>query len=157
MVINHLNSFLRHFGQNCQLKRMTPTERQAIEARLQAATKGPWHTTAHSPDKRFYLTTVLSEDSIGVGDIFDHSTGEGKGNADLISNAPTDLRRCLDEITRLEAEMIRPPPPRHNAIGEPLCPTCDGDRFLARIEMDVLRCQICEQIFEDQTTEGRDG
>lgn len=105
----------------------------AIKARLAQATPGPWHRTPYSPDKKFYLTTILNEEHWAVADIFDHSDKRGQGNADLIAHVPTDLDYLLARLAQAEAAVkkygqhlytcvpvpcVEPGKP-HNCSGEP--------------------------------------
>lgn len=86
-------------GQRPMPEPLTPTERQAMERRLQAATPGPWvaiepaSLSGGLPKTKVMHDGPKAIDALTVKD------------ADFIAHAPVDLRRCLDEITRVEGEL----------------------------------------------------
>lgn len=83
---------------------MTPDQLSAIRERLDAATPGPWEagTAACCPDMGWVdgpkgavcpqFTATKVTHSLDAND------------AELIANAPTDLRALLDEVERIRAE-----------------------------------------------------
>jgi hypothetical protein len=88
---------------------MTTEQLQAIRARLDAATPGPWHLESPFPT-RFIMA---SEDDCVAELIGPWDSGDIKferrwrGDAALIANAPTDLRALLDEVERLTHNLVQ--------------------------------------------------
>ena len=75
-----------------------------IEARLNAATPGPWVRAARGGEQ--------SHDSIWPADVtaldriaFIENTDDHPGDADLIAHAPEDLRALIAEVRRLTGEL----------------------------------------------------
>ena len=80
---------------------MTLTDEQlaGIEARLEAATPGPWEGIT---DRDEFLTMSPLGYGDGVIIKFTERFGcEMASNAALITHAPTDIRALLDEVERL--------------------------------------------------------
>jgi hypothetical protein len=99
---------------------MTKEQRDAIRARLDAATPGPWE---HTQDRDVVSTTVTApmfdyrneDGSLVFDDMTDYRVAslyyghEGSHpwhDAELIANAPTDLRALLDEVERLRDVLL---------------------------------------------------
>lgn len=72
---------------------MTGIDTAAIEARLAAATPGPW-VRRHGNVEHYFPH---------IGEYGDICTPDD-ANADLIAHAPTDLRNLLDRLAAVEAE-----------------------------------------------------
>lgn len=82
---------------------LTPADIAAIEARVTAATPGPWTIKPfNSLDKEI----VILEPAVKV-DNDDVDPDEAAANAALIANAPTDLARLLADRRELVAEVER--------------------------------------------------
>lgn len=90
-------------------------EIEAIKARLKAATAGPWHTTPTRTGRLIIdVDTLLADNSFGVSSPnikshygLIHGGILFKADADLIANAPTDLRYLLDTLETAEGECAR--------------------------------------------------
>jgi hypothetical protein len=83
---------------------------QEVEARLAAATAGPWDIRSSGWDGPFDDTIY----SLGARDIVIHGQDEQGGpswattaDAQLIANAPTDLRELIDLARAQQAELER--------------------------------------------------
>lgn len=85
---------------------MTPIETRLaeIEARLKAATPGPWQASAAS---HVIQTNHLTRDvwHICTTDTGFHQMEEWAANAKLIANAPQDLADLIAEVKRLEQKV----------------------------------------------------
>lgn len=109
----------------------------AIEARLDAATPGPWH----KDDGEFGCVTIgdygwTTPPGVNAPE-YDVDSPQGHADAELIAHAPTDLRRLLDEVQRLRAEASGY---RSAICFETTCTNCAGmvDR-MAGAEADLER------------------
>ena len=69
-----------------------------IEARLDAATPGPWRRGDYSSEP--VLSGIWSDNGLVLVARTCFAPASDT-NADLIANAPTDMRAMLDEVTRL--------------------------------------------------------
>lgn len=77
-----------------------------IEARIEAATPGPWQACIKVHERPInHLDTPCVTDAIGLMVIADAWGAEHRaGNAELIANAPADLRYLLARVRELEAK-----------------------------------------------------
>lgn len=121
---------------------MTDTDLAAIEARLAAATPGPWEMyDSNEGTEYFPMWSVANDDYHNPredGTAFGVSIECGeKADADLIANAPTDLRRLLDEVKRLNREFADF---RHMAVLNSKAATGAVDR--ARSECAALAAKV---------------
>lgn len=87
---------------------LTHAERDAIRERLEAATPGEWSVDYDDdaddgtiPVVTRFVVGVIAE-SAPVVDL--HGIANADDNAAFIAHAPTDVRRLLDEVERLEAQ-----------------------------------------------------
>ena len=95
---------------------MTPEELAEIEARLLAATPGPWHKLAVTTE-RGYGTHVVSLDQPGSDGpegqvaVWLHGRNVAAGlsgnDADFIAHAPADIARLLAEVRRLSPALAK--------------------------------------------------
>ena len=97
---------------------MPPLNLTPIQARLEQATPGPWVAVTASGGKGFIVseawiiaTTNDKKGRFTLCRFPSHHNAPDSGNigrdADLIAHAPPDLSACLQEITRLRAEVAR--------------------------------------------------
>lgn len=70
----------------------------AIRARLEAATPGPWH---QSDVNRVIQTSHITRDVWTICETREHPIKD----TPFIANAPTDIKALLDEVTSLEAKV----------------------------------------------------
>lgn len=66
----------------------------SIEARLDAATPGPWEFDE--------TTSIIDAGEVSVAHVHITHDDSGSANADLIAHAPADLRYLLDRVRELE-------------------------------------------------------
>lgn len=94
---------------------MTTLDLDAIEARLAAATPGPWRAYTKErhdslfglPDDTAYSWVTVSHDDEIIGELFDDATGHrGSLDAAFIAAAPTDIAALIAEVRRLRAEAL---------------------------------------------------
>jgi hypothetical protein len=88
---------------------MTDDELAAIDARLQAATPGPWEVKSHRFAKYLYIDAILAPPAPDGQQVRIVETDEGCGppspaDAELIAHAPTDLAALVAEVRRLQDE-----------------------------------------------------
>ncbi len=85
------------------------TREQEIEARLAAATPGPWRVVGTgTPHRGRVLVEELGRAIETIAETYCGAyEGHGAANADLIANAPADIRYLLDEVARLRADVER--------------------------------------------------
>jgi hypothetical protein len=77
---------------------LTDADLDAIEARLDAATPGPWHVEDdHATENQIW--TERRWEAGGGASVVD-AGGMGPADADLIAHAPNDLRALLAEVRR---------------------------------------------------------
>jgi hypothetical protein len=106
---------------------MTRDQLDAIRARLDAATPGPWEagTASCCPDLGWVEGPKGAVCPQFTATKVTHSLDAN--DAELIANAPTDLRALLDEVERLTAErdswFLKG---RHIASKKDVCPSCRG-------------------------------
>lgn len=81
---------------------MTEEELKAIEARLQAATPGPWSDFCESGD--WWIETMADDGSPGGLVVCDANDMDAADMA-LIAAAPTDIAALIAEVRRLRALM----------------------------------------------------
>lgn len=93
---------------------MTEQELQAIEARLAAATPGPWRGYG---DKVFALLPSGVGFRDQVARVDEVGAGCQDANADLIGHAPSDIAALLAEVRRLQGEYERGVEDAANALG----------------------------------------
>lgn len=74
-------------------ERLTAAELAEIEARLRAATPGPWEMADEGPNRGVLISARRQFICRAYG-----------GDAALIAHAPMDLSRLLDEVHALKAE-----------------------------------------------------
>ena len=84
---------------------MTKEQLDAIRARLDAATPGPWRL--ESPFPAIYIAAGERDYIAELMGPWDDARWEQrwKVDAELIAHAPTDLRALLDEVEALQAEV----------------------------------------------------
>ena len=66
---------------------------EAIRARLEAATDGPWRGV---DDIDLNEIRVVADDDFPVGEVVVAEIGQGIADANFIAHAPTDIARLLD-------------------------------------------------------------
>ena len=79
----------------------------SIEARLEAATPGPWHIEhmQHS-DGRSEIWVQPEDEHAWSFDCNTYQPSDiDRANADFIAHAPEDIRRLVEEVKRLRAEV----------------------------------------------------
>lgn len=88
-------------------EQLSAEQRAEIEARLQAATPGEWHTSPSDAMCAAGVHDKTGDMIVTVG----HYSDQGQANrpqedadADLIAHAPADLRALLDTLAAVEAE-----------------------------------------------------
>jgi hypothetical protein len=92
-----------------------PTDHTAriaeIEARLAAATEGPW--LIHEPDALFDDPNygVTNERRTILIAKMNRHRGQSKENAALVAHAPADLAYLIERVRELEAQVDRCSPP----------------------------------------------
>lgn len=79
---------------------MNSEQRAEIEARLAAATPGPWQAFTFTPGP--HPVVVRLEDSDGDVEYPEIGRFHGKANALLAAHAPADIRALLDRVQELE-------------------------------------------------------
>ncbi len=90
---------------------MTPERQAEIEARLEAATPGPWSSSREDMDS--YIPSTDGDTNLVVFVYRDpHERipvmgGSERPDARLIAAAPTDIRDLLAEVSRLRGENER--------------------------------------------------
>lgn len=82
-----------------------PLDVEAIRARLDAATPGPWSRFGREIGNEDGDSWYLGHDIEGPPEA-ERGQFERVADAELIANAPTDLRRLLDENARLNAAYV---------------------------------------------------
>lgn len=71
----------------------------AVKQRLEKATPGPWH----AKNKLDFYDIIIENESAWVATLFKHE--DSKSNADLITNAPTDLKTLLEIVEKQQAAL----------------------------------------------------
>jgi hypothetical protein len=90
-------TLLAHLGEMVMAD-LTDADLDAIEARLDAATPGPWHVEDdHATENQIW--TERRWEAGGGASVVD-AGGMGPADADLIAHAPNDLRALLAEVRR---------------------------------------------------------
>lgn len=84
---------------------MTPTEIEAIRARADAATPGPWRTHADVP--RAIVALGAPHESLLGLDVEENAIVFSQYDATFIALARTDIPALLDEVARLRREAQR--------------------------------------------------
>ena len=79
---------------------MDTTDLDKIEARLNAATPGPWWTDGSGEDERMPL---IGGDNREIAEFPYYAPHRNEANEDLIAHAPDDLRALVAEVRRLTA------------------------------------------------------
>lgn len=84
------------------------TDLDAIEARLNRATSGPWRVKEQDQKQIHRGTVQVQEDGRGIEVIAEcycgAYDGHGLRNADLIAHAPEDLAALIEEVRYLRGE-----------------------------------------------------
>jgi hypothetical protein len=86
-----------------------PLNLDAIRARADAATEGPWRAERHIdfPSEPGYLVYVAPADGSEFGTAGDVGWTDHQADAEFIANARTDIPDLLAEVTRLRAELVQ--------------------------------------------------
>lgn len=79
---------------------MTDAERDAIRARLAAATPGPWHVS-NDGLKVWLAVCVVGQRRLILPQADSILLAHGKPDAEFIAHAPADMRALLAEVERL--------------------------------------------------------
>lgn len=89
---------------------MTGDRVAEIAARLESATPGPWETTqAADEESTTWIEApsgdVLNHDECGHGHMRENFAWMRRADADLIANAPSDLRYLMAEVAALRGRL----------------------------------------------------
>lgn len=101
---------------------LTPAELDAIEARANAATPGPWEAKFPVRDDFEYVRLFSFTTYLGSVCNTDMDHEETKYNADFIAASRTDVPRLVGEVRRLTAELSDIHETHRRIISEQ-CPT----------------------------------
>lgn len=71
----------------------------AVKQRLEKATPGPWH----AKNKLDFYDIIIENESVWVATLFKHE--DSTSNADLITNAPTDLKTLIEIVEKQQAAL----------------------------------------------------
>lgn len=99
----------------------TELDIDAIRARMEAATEGPWEALGSDP-----YDTVIDTGGASLGCCPDCGVRAGfeRADAEFIAHARTDLPAALDEVTRLRAALDEARRERDEALSN--CCACHG-------------------------------
>lgn len=84
----------------------TDDELQAMEARCEAATPGPWRSWIEGSNHQSGSSFIQTGRKVRRGPDIE-LTGATAADQDFIANARQDLPRLLQEVHRLRAEVVR--------------------------------------------------
>ncbi|MFJ2863709.1 hypothetical protein [Kitasatospora sp. NPDC087314] len=127
-----------------------PLDLDAIQARAEAATPGPWHV---EEDRRDYTRWVATLDgTLGIN--FGYLGNRTEGDAAFVAAARTDVEALLARVRELEAELARAN--RSSYSGRHVWEAWaeEGDHTLCTTEADAKAAAI--QIWSESEYDGSD-
>ncbi len=128
-----------------------PLNTAAIEARLAAATPGPWRHT--NSGQSIHPESDPEFDGLLICEMPQAETEEEDArnirNFELLAHAPADLRALLDEVGRLRLELATyTDEARRSESGEWRCERCDEWQPMCATNAGI-ECDMCVECAEE--------